>query len=416
MESILTMKLFLKSALAAIAMVCAGVRAQSDVPPAPGSEPSKPLVILVSLDGFKPSYLSETETPNLLRLARQGAQSQGLISSFPSLTFPNHLTLVTGQTPDEHGIVHNTMTDPSTTQHFTLGSREAVENPLWWQEAHPIWISLRQQGKIASTLFWPGSEAPIQGLMPNDWLRYQHDMTHEARLETLMGWLTRPQHERPDFATLYFSDVDSAGHAAGPDSEAVKAATQKVDQSVGKLLAALNDKGLSAQTTLVIVSDHGMALAPANQTIQVQSLLSAFPAAKWEWLGPTAGVRLNGESSEGVLRTLSSLSHVSCWPKGAMPKKFRFGTHRRIPDIVCLSDVGYAISDNPARKGPLGQHGYDPEHPEMHGLLIAYGPRIQATQLGLVSNLEVYGLLAKLLNLQTEKTGNAGTLLQKLLK
>jgi predicted AlkP superfamily pyrophosphatase or phosphodiesterase len=218
-----------------------------------------------------------------------------------------------------------------------------------------------------------------------------------------MGWLTRTEGEKPDFATLYFSDVDSAGHSFGPDSDAVKLATQKVDQSIGKLVEALKHKGLLANTTLVVVSDHGMALAPENKVIQVKSLLSAFPAAKWEWLGPTSGVRLNGESPELVMRTLSTLSNVSCWPKQSMPKRFRFGTHRRIPDIVCLSDVGYSVSDNPDRKAPLGHHGYDPEHQDMHGILIVSGPNIKQAQLGLVNNVEIYGLLTKLLDIKIDR-------------
>jgi predicted AlkP superfamily pyrophosphatase or phosphodiesterase len=231
-----------------------------------------------------------------------------------------------------------------------------------------------------------------------------------------MGWLTRTEGEKPDFATLYFSDVDSAGHAFGPDSEAVRLATEKVDQSIGKLLGALKGKGLLDNTTLVIVSDHGMALAPESKVVQVKALLSAFPAAKWEWLGPTSGVRLNGESSEGVMRVLSTLSNVSCWPKGDMPKRFRFGTHRRIPDIVCLSDVGYSVSDNPDRKGPLGQHGYDPELSDMHGILIVSGPQIRQVQLGLVDNLEIYGLLTQLLGIKTEKNNYKNTLNKELLR
>jgi len=370
----------------------------------------KPLVILVSLDGFKPSYLSEAQTPHLFRLAQQGAQALGLISAFPSLTFPNHVTLVTGQTPDHHGIVNNTMTDPATTQRFTLGSREAVENPMWWQEARPLWVSLRRQGKIASTLFWPGSEAPIQGMMPNDWLRYNGEMTHEARLETLLGWLSRSQALRPDFVTLYFSDVDSAGHSAGPDSEAVRLATRKVDQTIGDLVAALKQRGVWAQTTLVIVSDHGMALAKPQNVIHVKTVLDGFPDARWEWLGATAGVRLNGESTQGVLTALSKLSHLACWPKALMPERFRYGTHRRIPDIVCLSDVGHSVSDNPERAGPLGQHGYDPALTDMHGILILSGPRIRQAQLGLVDNLEIYGLLVNLLKIEGEKNDGANSL------
>jgi predicted AlkP superfamily pyrophosphatase or phosphodiesterase len=252
--------------------------------------------------------------------------------------------------------------------------------------------------------------------MPNDWLRYKHDMSHEARLETLMGWLTRSEGQTPDFATLYFSDVDSAGHSFGPDSQEVRLATEKVDQSIGKLLEALNAKSLLHKTTMVIVSDHGMALAPESQVIQVKTLLSAFPAAKWEWLGPTSGVRLNGESSDGVMRALSALSNLTCWPKQSMPERFKFGTHRRIPDIVCLSDVGYSVSDNPDRKGPLGHHGYDPAHPDMHGILIVSGPNIRQVELGLVNNLEVYGLLTKLLDIKAERNARSSSLPQLLLK
>ena len=400
--------------LTVLACVQAISTSHAQQPHPPGQ--AKPLVLLISLDGFKPSYISQRMTPNLFGLAQQGAQAQGLISAFPSLTFPNHLTLVTGQTPDHHGIVNNTMTDPATSQRFSLGSREAVENPFWWQEARPIWVTLRQQGKIASTLFWPGSETPIQGLTPNDWLRYNHDMSHEERLRTLMGWLQRPEDQRPDFATLYLSDADSAGHSAGPDSEAVQLAARKIDQTLGLLLEALKINNLMSKTTLVIVSDHGMALAPEENVIQVKTLLSQFPAAKWEWLGPTAGIRLNGESSQDVLDALSTLTHVSCWPKGMTPKRFNFGTHRRIPDIVCLSDVGYSVSDNPERKSPLGQHGYDPEHSSMHGILMVTGPKIRQTQLGLVHNTEVYGLLTHLLDIRAEPNDGQGSLAQQVIR
>jgi ectonucleotide pyrophosphatase/phosphodiesterase family member 5 len=374
----------------------------------------KPLVLLIGLDGFKPAYLSAETTPHLLALAQQGVQAKGLVSSFPTLTFPNHLTLVTGQTPDHHGIVNNNMLDPGTPQRFSLGSREAVENPFWWQAARPIWVTAQQQGKVASTLFWPGSETSIQGVRPNDWLPYEHSMTHETRLATLLSWLSRPQAQRPDLATLYLSDVDSAGHVAGPDSQAVKEATAKVDHTLGQLMAQLNQKGLLAQTTWVVVSDHGIALTPPSQVISVQSLLSAFPAARWEWLGATSGVRLNGESQEAVLKALATVQHVSCWPKGNMPKRFKFGTHPRIPDIVCLSEAGYSVADNPAQKGPLGQHGYDPEHPDMHGLLIVSGQGIPQRQLGLVSNLEIHGLLSKLLGIVAPADDGEGTLVPQI--
>jgi predicted AlkP superfamily pyrophosphatase or phosphodiesterase len=359
----------------------------------------KPLVLLVSLDGFKPEYLSKTGSPHLFELAKNGAQAQGLISAFPSLTFPNHVTLVTGQTPDAHGIVNNVMTDPGIAQRFSPSSRAAIENPAWWQEANPLWVTLRQQGKVASTLFWPGSEAPIQHLMPNDWLRYDHHLSHQSRIDTLMVWLARNEAERPDFATLYFSDVDSAGHSAGPDSAAVRLAVRQVDDAMAHLIVRLKQQGLWSTTTLVIVSDHGMASVLPQNVIQVKSRLSSFPAAHWEWVGPLSGVRLNGESLAGVMLALSDMPHVTCWPKGDLPKRFNYGTHRRIPDVLCLSELGYSLSDNPERVSALGQHGYDPELPDMHGILIVHGTRIQPMQLGLIHSLEIHRLLSQLLGI-----------------
>ena len=381
-----------------------------------GAAAEKPLVLLSSIDGFKPSYLSKSSAPNLFELANRGMMAQGLISAFPSVTFPNHVTIVTGQTPDHHGIVNNTMTDPGTTQRFSLGSREAVENPFWWQESKPIWIAARKQGKVASTLFWPGSETTIDGLRPNDWLRYDHDMSHETRIKTLVGWLSRPPAERPDFATLYFADVDSAGHSAGPDSQAVQDSVKKVDDSIGELSRELKRLGLLERTTWIIVSDHGMASSPVEKVVSAQGLLANFPAARWEWLGALAGVRLNGASSEGVMQALSTLPHASCWPKADLPKRYRFGTHRRIPEIVCLAEVGYSLTDNPARKGPLGQHGYDPEDLSMHGLLIVAGNRIQSGTLGLVNNLEIYGLMCRLLGITPERHDGEDTLHQQVIK
>ena len=380
------------------------------------SNAEKPLVLLISIDGFKPSYLSKSSAPNLFDLASRGMMAEGLISSFPSVTFPNHVTLVTGQTPDHHGIVNNTMTDPGTTQRFTLGSREAVENPFWWQESRPIWIALRKQGKVASTLFWPGSETSIDGLRPNDWLRYDHDMPHETRVKTLVGWLSRTSAERPDFATLYFADVDSAGHSAGPDSQAVRDSVKKVDESIGELSKELKRLGLLEQTTWIIVSDHGMASSPVDKVVSAQGLLANFPAARWEWLGALAGVRLNGASAEGVMQALSTLPHVACWPKADLPKRYRFGAHRRIPEIVCMAEVGYSLTDNPTRKGPLGQHGYDPEDPSMHGLLIVAGHRVQSGRLGLVNNLEIYGLMCRLLGITPERNDGEDTLHQQVIK
>lgn len=363
----------------------------------------KPLVLLVGIDGFKPAYLNLGVTPNLKALADKGVLSKGSISAFPSLTFPNFVSLVTGLTPDHHGIVNNTMTDSRTNQLFTLGSREAVENPFWWSEVTPIWSNIKRQGGIASAMFWPGSEVEINGARPNDWVRYEHAMSHEKRLEFLLSWLSRGEALRPNFATFYLSDVDSAGHEYGPDSQEVKQAVAKVDQTLGQLINEVKKLGLIDRTTFVIVSDHGMASTPLDKSIDVSQLLKDFPKAKWEWQGATSAVRLNGEDAPKVLQALAQQPHLECYLKTKFPERFKFGTHPRIPDVVCLNDMGYTVTANPSRKGPLGQHGFDPNLQEMHGLFLASGFRIKSAELGLIENLEVYPFLCELLGIVEEK-------------
>ena len=381
--------------LAQLLFFCAFLHAQNSNPP-------KPLVLLIGIDGFKPSYLNLGVTPNLNALASKGIVSKGSISTFPSLTFPNFVSLVTGLTPDHHGIVNNTMTDTKVDQLFTLGSREAVENPFWWSQVTPIWSNLRSQGGIASAMFWPGSEVEINGQRPNDWMRYEHGMSHEKRLDQLMSWISRPESLRPDFATLYLSDVDSAGHEFGPEGQELKAAVAKVDQTLGNLINRLDSLGLRERTTFVIVSDHGMAHTPPEKSLDVSQLLKAFPKAKWEWQGATSGVRLNGEEQQKVLAVLATQAHLSCYAKAELPKRFKFGTHPRIPDVVCLSDLGFTVSATPGRKGPLGQHGFDPELPEMHGLFMASGYRLKHLELDLIENLEVYPFLCELLGIKEQ--------------
>jgi len=267
----------------------------------------KPLLVLISIDGFKPAYLSRGLTPTLNRLAAQGSISSGLIPPFPSLTFPSHYSVVTGMTPDHHGIVNNTMHDPLIPgQTFKLSSREAVANPQWWNEGTPIWVSAAKQGKISSTLFWPGTEAMNQGVQPKDWLAYDPKMNSSQRVDKLLGWLNRQDSVRADFATLYFSEVDTAGHEHGPNSPEVNSAIENVDRAINKFILGLDAQGLSGKTTIVITSDHGMAEVSNDHIIHLKELLKNNPQTSIEWTGPLAGINLNQENVDNVLESLKN--------------------------------------------------------------------------------------------------------------
>jgi len=379
------------------------------------SKDPKPLTLLISIDGFKPEYLQPEFSPTLYKLAQQGTSSKGMLSVFPSYTFPNHYSIVTGLYPDHHGIVNNSMKDPQIPEPFRLSSKSSLANPTWWEDGTPIWVTAQKNGLISSTLFWPGSEAKIKGIQPSDWLVYDKNMLPPERVNTLLGWLNRPNNQRADFATLYFEDVDSMGHRFGPKSNEVISAVTKIDHAIKNLIQGLDRLHLMPITTIIIVSDHGMAEVPPNQRIQLKSLLTSFDKPSIEWQGPLAGINLNGENPLPILNALHQNKNIQCWQKNTIPSKYHFGTHKRIPDIVCLANLGYAMVDGNMPFMIPGQHGFDPELKDMHGIFIGSGYRIKQSKLDIFENIEIYPLLCHLLNISPEKNDAKDILFQQMI-
>ncbi|NDF50967.1 MAG: hypothetical protein EB116_12945 [Betaproteobacteria bacterium] len=202
------------------------------------------------------------------------------------------------------------------------------------------------------------------------------------------------------------------GHAKGPDSEEVNRAIAKVDASIASLMAGLQKLGLLARTSFVIAADHGMRFVPMVNTIDAEAITAKFPKVRWEWFGATSGLDLNGEDEAALLARLNAEPHLRCWPKAALPSRLGLAAHRRAPDLVCLAAPGYSVAPNRFKPGPLGQHGFDPEDEQMHGLLIVSGHRIRPSRLDLVSVLDVYPLLCALLGIRGEPHQGSDRLVQ----
>lgn len=406
------MKRLVKSTLLLLALALQQVVAQTSVPPGNAlNRAQKDLVILVSIDGFRNDYLARGLTPNLLALAQQGTVAKKLEPVFPTITFPNHFALITGRYPDHNGIVNNTMYDPSRTdQVFRLSDRHAIENPLWWDEGTPLWVTLNKQGKRSSTLFWVGSEAPIQGIQPNDWLSYDHGLSSLDRTKQLLRWLNRADQDRADFATLYFSEVDSKGHEFGPDSPEVNASLVSADQAIGELVQGLRALGLLEKTTLVVTSDHGMAQIAPDRAVDLSTYAKELDSVRIQWTGPLAGFDSNPTDKPILLSRLKQNTNMDCWAKEDIPAKYHFGTHRRVPQVVCLAKAGWSTIARAGQKVIPGQHGHDPSDPAMQGLFIIQGPQIKTAQLETVRNIDIYNFLVRLLKVVGEKNDGQDTL------
>lgn len=361
-------------------------------------------VILIGIDGFRADYLQRGVTPTLSRLADEGATApDGMRPSFPSVTFPNFYTLVTGLHPDHHGLVNNTMQDPDLPgRTFSLGNRAEVMDGIWYAEGEPIWVTAENAGIRTATMFWPGSEAAIRGVRPSYWIPFEQSVPSNARVNIVLGWMTLPPGERPDLVTLYFDVVDSAGHRFGPDSVEVNETLSQVDAAVALLLDGLAARGIEAD--LVIVADHGMAPIDASRIVYLDDVVD--PAAiRTYGLGPVATLDpVPGREAEVTAALTAPTPHMTCAPKAELPERLAFGTHRRIPSIVCLAETGWYIGTrertDPARvRG--GAHGYDSTDPAMRALFIAWGPSFTAGEsVTGMESVDVQPLLARLLGLE----------------
>ena len=366
-----------------------------------------PLVILVSIDGFRPDYLDRGVTPTLNALKADGAFAV-MRPSFPSVTFPNHYTLVTGLHPDRHGIVGNTMVDADLGR-FSLGNAAAVTNGDWWDEGEPIWVTAERAGLTTGTMFWPGSEAEISGVRPSHWSVFDQSMSGDARVDQVLGWLDLPGDSSPDFATLYFDIVDTTGHRHGPEAAETTAAAASVDASLARLVAGLEARGLSDRTTLVIVSDHGMAATSPERAIYLDDIIDV-EALQIVHAGAFAGFNpVPGREDEVRAALIRRHPHMACFDKADLPERLAYGRHPRVPAIICLPETGWLVAtrDWPVR-GPGGAHGYDNAAPEMAALFIAHGPRVRpGVTLTHVDSVDVQPLLARLLGIDAPQGDGA---------
>ncbi|KAK4327360.1 hypothetical protein Pmani_002188 [Petrolisthes manimaculis] len=377
----------------------------------PPSYTQHPLVLL-SMDGFRADFLSRGLTPTLQALADNGVTAPYMKPSYPTITFPNHYTIVTGLFPPSHGIIANKFYDPQFQAEFRLGRPESFKRRWWGGE--PIWKTVEKQGKVAATYFWPGSE--VDGLKPTYWYHYNESIPYEHRVNKVLSWLDLPVESRPSFITLYMHDPDSTGHDFGANSPQLDEILVKVDSMVKLLIEGLKARSLLACVNLLLVADHGLVNTGSEKVINLdQYIPNIMNATTRFWDGTFSRFEPNDKSKSTKYEMMNALSckqpEMRVYERELLPIRWHMGRQRRLEGVVLDVDPGNAVG-SPQYKSDLGDHGYDNYFSTMNALFVAHGPDLkQKTEVEAFQNVELYNLMCDLLGVQpAPNNGTQGAL------
>ncbi|MFW5706507.1 MAG: alkaline phosphatase family protein [Bacteroidota bacterium] len=358
-------------------------------------------VVMLSMDGFRWDYASRVETPWLDYIAANGVHAEYSKPAFPSKTFPNHYSMATGLYPDNHGIVDNNFTCPELGT-FRLGDRESVENGSFYK-GEPIWVTAERQNVKTASFFWVGSEAPVQGIQPAYWKKFDGRVPFTDRMDTVISWLQLPEQQRPRLITFYFQEPDSQGHRTGPNSPEVDQLVMELDSLVGVFINDLKALPHYEQINLIVTSDHGMTEVNPDRYVDI----SAYTPRDWYERSHGGNPMLHVTPKEGmmdsVMTILQTVDHISVWKKEDVPARLNFGKNPRIEQVVILADSTWSIGWGKPRANYYtgGAHGWDNAKKDMHTIFYAMGPSFKKNhQHPSIEVVDLYPLIARIMELE----------------
>lgn len=382
---------------------------------------------MVSFDGFRHDYVEKYDTPNIKEFIKQGAAAEMMRPAFPSKTFPNHYTLVTGLYPGNHGLVDNTFYDKGRDTFYSIRQRAKVEDSYYYGGL-PLWQLVQQNGMKSASYFWVGSEARIEGEFPTYYHRFDDSVPHKNRVNAVFDWLKLPEAERPHLMTIYFSMVDTQGHEYGPNGQKTKEAVMEADSLVGMLVEGL--KRIDLPVNVILVADHGMyeMQNKPQYFIYQDDILAGLPKDDFIFVNNSTHANIfvkNKAKEDSIYNVIKAReSHFKVYKKNEIPAKLHFNTHPRIGDLFFVVEPAYSIyskeslAKKPETRAVWGVHGFDPSiTPEMGAIFYAKGPNIKAgVKIPAFDNIHVYPFVAAILGITPPKVDGDIKVLEGILK
>ena len=378
------------------------------------SQQAKPYVILISADGFRSDFSVKYGAKFLQSRAANGVKAEAMIPAYPTLTFPNHYTIVTGLYPSHHGLVNNRFYDVASGKEYSMGNKKMVAEGKWYGGT-PLWVLAEKQGMLSASFYWVASEADIQGIRPTYLYTYNESIPIERRIQAVKDWLSLPTEKRPHLITFYFPEVDHDAHEYGPEDPRVGDAVTFVDQSIAKLQAALDP--LKLPINYVFVSDHGMTTVDTEHPLRKPAML--LDTASFKVPSGDALVHVFAKIPAIVPNALNELrkqNQFQAYLLDETPAHWHFRKSddyfNRLGDILLVPNHP-SIFNFGTRKPSPGKHGYDNHLPAMQASFQAWGPAFKTgINIPAFENVHVYPMVGKILGLTIDESTIDGRLKQ----
>lgn len=370
---------------------------------------TKPYVIMISTDGFRYDYAKKYNAQNLLLLSDEGVQAKAMIPSYPSITFPNHWSLVTGLYPSHHGLIDNFFYDNKRKETYAMSNKKNAEDGSWYGGT-PLWGLAEKQGMLAASLMWVGSASDAGGIRPTYYYPYHEKFTPSEKIDKVVNWLKLPMNKRPHFISLYFPEVDGSGHHFGPDTRETEDAVHLIDKAVGDLVQKVHDLGLN-NVNFVFVSDHGMIKVDGGAPLEIPAML--FNKDRFDFYNSQTLFRVyvkNLDEVKAVYKQLAAekTDDYEVYLDKKLPRYLHFATrddrYNRIGQILLIPKAPKIFLEK-GKKTSVGKHGYNPKTvPEMKASFYAWGPVFKNNlMIDEFSNVNVYPLVAEVLGLKIDQ-------------
>jgi predicted AlkP superfamily pyrophosphatase or phosphodiesterase len=388
-----------------------------------GTHDFYPTTLVVSLDGFHPHYVSEELSPNLHSMFIHNSGVPYMTPVFPSSTFPNHWTLVTGLYPANHGIVGNSFYDPKLGRRFFNTKPSQSLSPEWWG-GEPLWQTAAFQGVSTAVHMWPGSEVPWAEGAPIVVDAYNGSEVLSAKRDRVFEWIDRDLKTRPELILTYVPTVDTLGHQHGIAGPEIRDAIRQVDDLIGEVLQGISERNLGSIVNLIVVSDHGMAPTSNDRIVFLDDIMDTTKIDHIDgW--PLVGLRLKESVDDNQvyqeLKRQEPQDHQNwqVYLKDNLPKEWNFGGMQsqyesRIAPLWLVPQVGWSITTHAQLEEmggvykPFGVHGYNNTETLMRALFLAIGPYFSDNKMYQpIPNIDIYNIVCDTLNLVPAKTDGA---------